>query len=286
MSFSFLNFSFFINKVPDLSFNQWQQTHQQLQQKQDRLLWGSSLIGSSIFLLGIAWVTFHMPHTQTIALSADTPPAITLDLSTDLAAPPSPPPMAAQPEPQPLEEQSAPLTAPSAPSPDIVLPKIQKVEKIKPIEHKQVTKKQIKTMKQQSVAPVSQTTNTVSSHSQTQPSLNTNSSNANSVNTSSHTKSSMSPATWQGNVLQKLERLKRYPSDAQNERQEGVATIKITINRQGNVLSSKLAKSSGYSLLDKEAIALAYRANPLPAVPEAIKGNSITINVPVEFHLG
>lgn len=284
MSSSFFHFSIFINKVPDLSFNQWQQTHQQLQQKQDRLLWGSSLIGSSIFFLGIAWITFHMSHTQTIALPIDAPPAITLDLSTDLA-PASPPPMAAQPEPQPLEEQSAPLTAPSAPSADIVLPKIQTIEKIKPIEHKQVTKKQVKPVQQQPVSPVSKTTNTVPSHSQAQSSSNTISSNTNNANASSHTKSSMSPATWQGNVLQKLERLKRYPSDAQNDRQEGVATIKITINRQGNVLSSKLAKSSGYSLLDQEAVALAYRANPLPAVPEAIKGNSITINVPVEFHL-
>lgn len=279
MSSSFLNFSFLMSKAPNLSFLQWQQAHQQHQQKQDRLLWGSSLIGSSVFLIGIAWVTFHMPHTQTIALPADMPPAITLDLSTDLA-PPSPPPMAATSEPQPLEDQSAPLNAPLAPSPDIVLPKMQKLEKIKPTEHKQPEKKQIKPVPHQSVAPI-----VTSPNSQIQTSSNSTSNNTTNINTSSHTKASMSPASWQGSVLQKLERLKRYPSDAQNDRQEGVATIKITINRQGNVLNAKLAKSSGYSLLDKEAVALAYRANPLPAVPEAIKGNNITINVPVEFHL-
>lgn len=283
MSSFFLNFSFFINKVPDLSFNQWQRAYQQYQHKQDRLLWGSSLIGSSFFLIGIAWVAFHMPHTHTIALPTDTPPAITLDLSTDLA--PASPPMAATPEPQPLEEQTSSMDAPPAPSPEIILPKTQKLKKIQPVEHKQIAKKQVKPIQHQPVAPVSKTTNTTPSNSQLQSASTVTSSNANSAHASSHTKASMSPASWQGSVLQKLERLKNYPSDAQNNRQEGVATIKITINRQGNVLSSKLAKSSGYSTLDKEAVALAYRASPLPAVPESIKGNNITINVPVDFHM-
>lgn len=284
MSFSFLNVSLLLNKVPDLSFEQWQLTHQQEQQKQDRLLWSGSLIGSSIFLIGIAWATLHIHHTETIALPADTPPAITLDLSTDLV-PPSPPPMASQPEPQPLEEQSAPLSAPLAPSPDIVLPKTQKLEKIEPVQHKQVTKRQVKPIQHQPVAPVSQAPNVTSTNAHEQTASNTSSNATEHANSSSHMKASMSPASWQGSVLQKLERLKRYPSDAQSDRQEGVATIKITINRQGNVLNSRLAKSSGYSLLDKEAVALAYRANPLPAVPESIKGNNITINVPVDFHL-
>ncbi|MDI2113238.1 energy transducer TonB [Commensalibacter nepenthis] len=282
---SFFQLSLGMNKQTETSFVQWQKKHQHYQQKQDRLLWGGSLIGTSILLMGIAWVTFHIPHHKTIPLNADMPPAITLDLSTDII-PPAPPPMVAQPEPQPLDE-TAPLDAPEAPSAEINLPKTQQLEKIKPVQHKKNIKPQPKIVHEQKDIPINTQTvnnNTASSLHSTSTSNSSASSNSNST-ASSHQKSSMSPATWQGNVLAKLERLKRYPADAQSDKQEGSATIKIAINRQGHVLSSKLVKSSGYSLLDKEAVALAYRADPLPAVPEGIKGNNVTINVPIEFHL-
>lgn len=287
MSSSLRQFSPFMNKAPTLSFHQWQKNHQKYQQKQDRLLWSSALIGSSIFLMGIAWIAFHLPHQKPLPLTTDAPPAIMLDLSADLAPPP-PPPMAAQPEAQPLEDQPLPIDAPTAPNPDITLPKTQAVEKIKPVEHKKIMPKQPKIVHaQKATPPVQQATNTATSSSNTMTSSSSNSASSSSStsNASSQTQSSMSPATWQSSVLQKLERLKRYPSEAQSDKQEGITTIKITINRQGHVLASKLAKSSGYSLLDKEAVALAYRADPLPAVPDTIKGNSITLNVPIEFYL-
>ncbi|CAI3958155.1 Periplasmic protein TonB [Commensalibacter communis] len=285
MSSSFFQLSLGMNKQTENSFAQWQKKHELYQQKQDRLLWGGALIGTSILLVGIAWLTYDMPHTKTIALNANMPPAITLDLSTDFV-PPAPPPMAAQPEPQPLEEAAA-LDAPVAPSAEINLPKTQQVEKIKPVEQKKIIKPQPKIVHAQKVMTTpSQTVNNTPSASNAPSSSASNSPASSSTSSaSSHQKSSMSPATWQGNVLAKLERLKRYPTDAQNDKQEGTATIKITINRQGHVLASKLAKSSGYSLLDKEAVALAYRADPLPSVPESIKGNSVTITVPVEFNL-
>jgi protein TonB len=89
--------------------------------------------------------------------------------------------------------------------------------------------------------------------------------------------------TWQGLVLGRLERFKRYPSEARFRRQEGVATVRFTMDRRGRVVSAKLEKSSGFGSLDEEAVALVHRAEPLPAPPPEVQGDPIELVVPVQF---
>ncbi len=57
------------------------------------------------------------------------------------------------------------------------------------------------------------------------------------------------------------------------------------MDRAGNVLSARLERSCGYVELDREAVALAKRAEPLPRPPAEIEGQTVELVVPIEFHL-
>jgi protein TonB len=58
----------------------------------------------------------------------------------------------------------------------------------------------------------------------------------------------------------------------------GTASVTFTISRMGEVLSARLANSSGDRALDAEAVSQPRRASPLPAPPPGIgAGGSVTI---------
>ena len=87
------------------------------------------------------------------------------------------------------------------------------------------------------------------------------------------TLSSVSPATWRSMIMALLNRHKRLPPGAGR----GTATVAFTIDRSGNVLSARLARSSGDASLDQEAVGLARRISPVPAPPADVGGGSILL---------
>lgn len=91
--------------------------------------------------------------------------------------------------------------------------------------------------------------------------------------------------SWQSTLMMKLNEAKRYPFGARRYRQEGVAYLRFVMDREGNVLSANIERSSGYPLLDEETLALIERAQPLPKPPESMASESFEIVVPVEFFL-
>lgn len=91
--------------------------------------------------------------------------------------------------------------------------------------------------------------------------------------------------TWQGQVLAALNRKKRYPRKAQRSRQQGEPWIRFIMDRDGKVLSVSLERSSGFRVLDDEAVKLPKRAQPLPKPPEEVLGDMIELVVPVEFFI-
>jgi protein TonB len=90
---------------------------------------------------------------------------------------------------------------------------------------------------------------------------------------------------WQSTLLGRLEQFKRYPASAQYRGEQGVAYLRFSMDRDGNVLSASIAKTSGYDDLDAETLALIRRAQPLPKPPAEIPGNTIELTVPVQFFL-
>ena len=91
--------------------------------------------------------------------------------------------------------------------------------------------------------------------------------------------------TWQGLLLARLERAKRYPLFAESHRQQGVVLLHFTMDRSGAVLTANTQKSSGFTLLDQESLAMVRRAQPLPRPPPEVTGDPVDLIVPVEFFL-
>ena len=96
---------------------------------------------------------------------------------------------------------------------------------------------------------------------------------------------SNAPDSWEGRVLAALNKERRYPRLAMARRQQGVPYVRFTMDRQGKVLSSRLERSSGFPDLDREAIALPKRAEPLPEPPDDKPGDTLELVVPVQFFL-
>jgi protein TonB len=90
---------------------------------------------------------------------------------------------------------------------------------------------------------------------------------------------------WEGRILAKLERNKRYPAEAQSSGQEDVVLVRMVLDRHGRLLSSAVAKSRGLFLLDREVLQLTQRSSPFPPPPDSVAGEQIHLVVPVEFFL-
>ena len=89
--------------------------------------------------------------------------------------------------------------------------------------------------------------------------------------------------TWKTQIVALLERNKRYPETAQSRREQGVAQVFFSFDRQGRVLESRVVRSSGASALDEEALALLRRAQPFPPPPPEFPGDSVTLILPLRF---
>lgn len=87
---------------------------------------------------------------------------------------------------------------------------------------------------------------------------------------------------WQSQVLSHLGKYKRYPGDARLRKQAGAAWVKFTITAEGKVLNKQLITSSGALILDREALQILERAQPLPLPPKLIP---IVITLPVRFDI-
>ncbi|WP_342249172.1 energy transducer TonB [Sphingomonas sp. OTU376] len=90
---------------------------------------------------------------------------------------------------------------------------------------------------------------------------------------------------WEGRILAKLERNKRYPSEAQRAGQQDTVFLRLAIDRRGRLVDAALRRSAGYSALDSETLALARRAGPYPVPPASMTGDTVVLVVPVEFYI-
>jgi protein TonB len=91
--------------------------------------------------------------------------------------------------------------------------------------------------------------------------------------------------TWKTQIVALLERNKRYPETSQSRREQGVAQVFFSIDRQGRVIDSRVVRSSGASALDEEALALLRRAQPFPKPPAELGGEHVDLTVPIRFNL-
>lgn len=86
-------------------------------------------------------------------------------------------------------------------------------------------------------------------------------------------------------VMRKTLQNMRYPRRAQERSQEGSIRLAVTVSRDGEVRDVKIVEESRYSLLNKEAVDSVERANPFPALPAGIAGESFAFGIPITFRL-
>jgi protein TonB len=213
-------------------------------------------------------------------LSSDAPPAVIVDLAPLAVAPdsknldvaPGPEMMQAQPKQQ---QQQQPKPEEKTPVPNL-LEKPSEVEVPAPVPEKQEQKKQEtqKAQEQKKDQPKAAAPQTTAA-----PKLNLQKADRQAAPTAGSTAESQAAiATWRGAVVAHLNRFKRFPSGAV----PGTAVVAFSIDIGGRVTGARLVSSSGNSAADADAVAMVWRANPVPAPPPSMGGN-VSLSVPVRY---
>ncbi|UCV19717.1 energy transducer TonB [Ferribacterium limneticum] len=88
------------------------------------------------------------------------------------------------------------------------------------------------------------------------------------------------------NVARSARQFKVYPPLAREKGWEGVVQVSVSMpTGQGTPMVS-LVNSSGYELLDSQALEMVTQAVNLAVLPEGMRGRRMAISLPVEYRLG
>jgi protein TonB len=86
-------------------------------------------------------------------------------------------------------------------------------------------------------------------------------------------------ARWRDEVRNVIERNKR----SINISRRGTTQIAFSLDRTGLVVGTRIIRSSGTPSLDQAAIDIIKRANNFPPPPQELRGEQISISVPISF---
>ena len=92
-------------------------------------------------------------------------------------------------------------------------------------------------------------------------------------------------SSWEGKVLARMERFRRYPTASRAKQEQGVVYLRCRIDRDGQVLAAAIEHSSGSAALDQAALDTLQRAAPLPRIPKE-RPDPLELSIPVEFSIG
>ncbi len=76
-----------------------------------------------------------------------------------------------------------------------------------------------------------------------------------------------------------------YPPSAKGSGFQGIATLSLRLSYKGDLLESKIQSSSGYKILDDNALKTARRVSPYPPFPPAITERELWVNIPIAYQL-
>lgn len=190
-------------------------------------------------------------------------------------------------EPEPVELDETPLedqpeVKEVAEAPEVVAPKPQmKPKRIEKPKSEVVEQKQNQPAKPQRLATkAKQTQKSAAVQSNAQPSTKT----ASDQSRQSSAAAGASTAKWNSKLQAHLERNKRYLLRRFGSSNKGIVGLNFTIDPAGNVLSTRVQRSSGNQKLDQLALEMVKRASPMPVPPPAIAKPRLPINVPVKFN--
>lgn len=91
--------------------------------------------------------------------------------------------------------------------------------------------------------------------------------------------------SYETQLAQQTEKRLRYPAPALDQRWEGVANVRVSVDEKGYIKSVELLKSSGYELLDEQAKIAVQKAKPFVQIPPPLRGKAFLASVAVVFNV-
>ncbi|RMG41638.1 MAG: energy transducer TonB [Candidatus Dadabacteria bacterium] len=91
--------------------------------------------------------------------------------------------------------------------------------------------------------------------------------------------------SYEQSIIARIYSAKHYPLLSIKKREEGEALLYLVLDRNGQVLTYNIKRSSGFHRLDKEILAMVSRAAPFPALPANTTVDRIEFLIPVQFKL-
>lgn len=85
-------------------------------------------------------------------------------------------------------------------------------------------------------------------------------------------------------LAREAEAHQRYPPLARERGWIGKVIVQVDVSRQGHAWQTLLARSSGYDILDKEALAMMSRAAASAALPDSLRGQAFAVHLEVTFN--
>jgi protein TonB len=86
-------------------------------------------------------------------------------------------------------------------------------------------------------------------------------------------------------IYQKIEKYKRYPRLARDRGIEGSILVEFVLDSNGKLLHNQVLRSSGFKILDREALLTIRRAAPFPKLPAHQMAGQVVLKIPITFEL-
>lgn len=78
---------------------------------------------------------------------------------------------------------------------------------------------------------------------------------------------------------------KRYPRVAIDNNWEGEVLVRLAVGADGRIASLRVARGSGYDVLDRQALQMFEAAKPLVAIPRALRGKAFDLELRAIYNL-
>jgi len=218
--------------------------------------------------------------TRHIGMPPGQPPdAVMINLAPVTASPPPQPQQEeAKPQPQPIErvpEEPAVMSTPLPPPPPI--PTILETPVLPPPQPKPVPEKREEPKKEVQKKEVQKQKVEKEKHHQERSTQAREL--ARHATAPAPGFSGQSMASWESEVLARINAAKRYPEEARAAHETGTATLSFVVTADGRIAGAHLARSSGSSSLDRETVAMVSRIGQLPPPPNG----RAAISVPIRY---
>ncbi len=263
-------------------------------QSQEKNILRWSLISMLVLHTAFATAALLASNTQTLMRRGDQMPRLQAAPTVYIAPQPTPPKEPPKTEKAPEEDMAA-LAAPTPPKPKKVLKK----KKIQKKLVKKASKKVEEAPKPQAIAKV------VASESETAPQADVATVDDTGIpvgdtavpipeTTEAEVVAEPEAPTidleglrhaYLGTVHRALQEKRRYPRSAKRAGLEGKVVVEVQIDATGLILSHKVLRSSGHSMLDRAALDTVTSMGKLPAPPSALEWKTRSMKVPFVYKI-